>query len=111
MLKLHSVAPLLILTPNKERTQIELGRREHPHVILRQINCSDLLVPKCHRELTYQKLIAFRMEEYGRLIWLDLDVSLVENIDHLFELPMEDGPVIYGHSRAIVAHRYHRGCP
>ncbi|KAL7213967.1 hypothetical protein ACSBR1_026402 [Camellia fascicularis] len=38
-------------------------------------------------ELWYSKLSIWKLEEYNKMIYLDADVLVMDNIDHLFDLP------------------------
>ncbi|KAH7651071.1 Inositol 3-alpha-galactosyltransferase protein [Dioscorea alata] len=42
-----------------------------------------------HFVINYSKLRIWNFEEYSRMIYLDADIQVYENIDHLFELPKE----------------------
>jgi len=39
---------------------------------------------------TYTKLLIFNLTEFDKLIWLDADLLILENLDHLFERDIKD---------------------
>mmetsp|Transcript_75502 Transcript_75502/g.233571 ORF Transcript_75502/g.233571 Transcript_75502/m.233571 type:complete len:359 (+) Transcript_75502:184-1260(+) len=41
----------------------------------------------------YQKLQAFSLEEFSKVLLLDLDVKIQGNLDHIFEIPLPSGGV------------------
>ncbi|KAL7195112.1 hypothetical protein ACSBR1_035346 [Camellia fascicularis] len=48
---------------------------------------SQIPIERIHSEALYSKLCVWTLEKYNKMIYLDADILVVDNIDHLFDLP------------------------
>ncbi|KAI7997818.1 Galactinol synthase 1 [Camellia lanceoleosa] len=48
---------------------------------------SQIPIERIHSEALYSKLCVWTLEKYSKMIYLDADILVVDNIDHLFDLP------------------------
>eukprot|EP00421_Protoceratium_reticulatum_P008806 CAMPEP_0168365380 /NCGR_PEP_ID=MMETSP0228-20121227/4689_1 /TAXON_ID=133427 /ORGANISM="Protoceratium reticulatum, Strain CCCM 535 (=CCMP 1889)" /LENGTH=320 /DNA_ID=CAMNT_0008378161 /DNA_START=17 /DNA_END=979 /DNA_ORIENTATION=+ len=53
--------------------------------------------PQCYTaaKLTLSKLRAFALATYDKLTWVDLDLDITENLDHLFDVDVAAGTVLH----------------
>lgn len=103
--KVGSKYPLVILTNAPKLLAIKTDpdlKAEYPNVVIREIaedeyvkhTCSLASINKYH----FQKIQIFGLEEYDKLIWMDLDMDVNKNLDSVFDYDLGDGNVIYGQS-------------
>jgi len=97
-----SEVPLVVIASSNFST-LAVAQDIYPNVVPHILSPTDYLTPTCNQQpeyaLTYQKLLIFNLTEYDRLVWLDLDLNLKSNIDHMFDISnydLKDGRVIYG---------------
>jgi len=81
-----SAYPLVVIT--NDQSLLESGGVTS-NIIFRPLAEEDMLHHKCKmadkNKDHFQKLMIFGMTEYEKLIWLDVDVHVKGNVDHLFE--------------------------
>lgn len=103
LLDVDSPFPLIVLV-SSNFSGLASAVAMYPNIVLHVLDPSEYILPKCRQmegvprgyHLSYQKLQIFRMDQYDRLIWLDSDLLIHENIDHLFDLPTHHGTTVYG---------------
>jgi hypothetical protein len=103
LLDVDSPFPLVVLV-SSNFSGLASAVSTYPNIVLHVLDPLEYIQPKCKQfegvprgyHLSYQKLQIFQMDQYDRLIWLDSDLLINENIDHLFDLPTHDGATIYG---------------
>jgi len=82
----NSAYPLVVIT--NVQSMLEKGGVTS-NIIFRPLAEEDMLQHKCKmadkNKDHFQKLMIFGMTEYEKLIWLDVDVHVKANVDHLFE--------------------------
>lgn len=101
--------PLVVMTNEPELTKINTNatmRQEYPNIVIKAVGANgdlDYLEQTCTtaalNKMHFQKLAVFGMEEYDKLIWLDLDSTVKKNLDVLFDSPeydLKDGNQIWG---------------
>lgn len=91
-------APKLIEIKNNETLQAQ-----YPNVRIQEIEKQDWLHHQCSMaqgHMThFQKISVFGMTQFEKVIWLDMDTIVKQNIDGLFEDPrfdLEDGDKVWG---------------
>lgn len=86
--------PLVVVTNDKNGILAEKDalKAKYPNVEI--VNLKELLAPKCMMRSStithFQKLNILGMEQYDKLLWIDVDVRLRKNLDYLFKNDVKD---------------------
>eukprot|EP00746_Dinoflagellata_sp_MGD_P164521 gnl/MRDRNA2_/MRDRNA2_93184_c0_seq1.p1 gnl/MRDRNA2_/MRDRNA2_93184_c0~~gnl/MRDRNA2_/MRDRNA2_93184_c0_seq1.p1 ORF type:complete len:341 (-),score=90.67 gnl/MRDRNA2_/MRDRNA2_93184_c0_seq1:19-1041(-) len=106
--KVGSEYPLVILTNVPSLFEIatnETWKEKYPNVVIQQIGEEDYIKHTCRlaplNKYHFQKIQIFGLEDYDKLLWMDLDVQVQRNLDSLFDesqYPLGDGDTIWGQS-------------
>lgn len=105
---LESKYPLLCLINEKisDYTKSILDYFDINYKIINMIEYNCFLGDKVYWRYTFDKLNIFSLTEYRKIVYLDLDLLILKNIDHLFNeqhLTMaQDYPFYNGHNSGIM---------
>jgi len=85
--KSGSKYPLVVITNVKHL--IQKGANSSSGMVIRELQDDEFLKRTCEikkkNELHFQKLMVFNMTQYEKMIWMDTDIHVRKNVDHLFE--------------------------
>lgn len=104
LVQVNAKHPLIVLTNEPQFIAISKNltlKQMHPNLIVKEIRDDEWLNVSCNMNsnnlVHFQKLSVFGLVQYQKLLWLDLDVSLAQNIDFIFEKhELADGGSIVG---------------
>lgn len=89
--RVNSSRPLIVITSSDSAKEMSHLPSKY-NVILKILLPSEYIdILGCFMlpayKISYQRFHVYRMIEYEKLVWLDLDISLKRNVDYLFEAP------------------------
>lgn len=107
--------PLVVLTNAPHRLN---GLDKNPRVIIHPITKEDVITHTCgagifgmmpgklaHWKNAFQKVQIFKLTQYEKLMWMDADIHIQHNVDHLFDLDLHHGTAVYAQEDSLFVNR------
>lgn len=102
--RLGSIYPLVLITNDPRLLAIKNNatlQMQFPNLIVKGVANDEYLPHECKmaggHSTHYQKLAVFGYTEFNKMLWLDADVSVKQNLDPLFDnYDLEDGNKVWG---------------
>lgn len=93
--RVNSSYPLVVLT----NVPALLSVKGHPNLIAFELRSDSFLHRNCKmhpgNNIHFQKLNIFGMTNYDKLVWMDTDLRVQKNVDHIFNLDTHGGTTVH----------------